>query len=86
MADAGCWSPDVLSNEEDRQTGLLTGKTAAMVWNMGTCLTYARQANTENPDWNTTLVDRYLTIPSMLIPTSTMALPSTKTVRIRNVP
>lgn len=57
MADAGCWSPDVLSNEEDRQTGLLTGKTAAMVWNMGTCLTYARQANTENPDWNTTLVD-----------------------------
>ena len=50
MADAGCWSPDALNSTDERQTGLLTGRTAAMVWNLGSCLTYGRQANSENPD------------------------------------
>lgn len=57
LADMGCWSQDVLSSGDERQTGLLTGRTAGMVWNMGTCTTYAKQANSENPDWNVTLVD-----------------------------
>lgn len=57
MADAGCWSADVLNATDERQTGLLTGKTAAMIWNLGSCRTYAKQANKENPDWNVTLVD-----------------------------
>ncbi len=63
LADMGAWSPDVLSSTDDRQTGLLTGRTASMTWNLGTCRTYAKQANEENPDWNVTLVD----------PTSTQA-------------
>ncbi len=57
MADAGCWSPDVLNSTDERQTGLLTGRTATMAWNLGTCKTYAAQANAENPAWNVTLVD-----------------------------
>lgn len=57
MADAGCWSRDVLSDTAERQTGLLTGKTAAMIWNLGSCKTFAKQANTENPDWNVTICD-----------------------------
>ncbi len=57
LADAGCWSADVLNSSDERQTGLLTGRTAAMVWNMGSCRTYAKQANAENPDWNVTLCD-----------------------------
>lgn len=57
LADAGCWSADVLNSNDERQTGLLTGRTASMVWNLGTCLTYAKQANSENPDWNVTLID-----------------------------
>ncbi|MDL2301003.1 extracellular solute-binding protein [Lachnospiraceae bacterium OttesenSCG-928-D06] len=57
MADAGCWSQDTLNSNDERQTGLLTGKTAAMVWNLGSCKTYANQANAENPDWNVTICD-----------------------------
>lgn len=57
LADAGCWSSDVLNSSDERQTGLLTGRTAAMVWNLGSCKTYGDQANAENPDWNVTMVD-----------------------------
>ncbi len=57
LADAGCWSPDVLNSSDERQTGLLTGRTAGMIWNLGTCRTYAKQANSENADWNVTLCD-----------------------------
>lgn len=57
LADLGCWSADVLSSSDERQTGLLTGRTAGMIWNLGSCKTYAAQANAENPDWNVTLVD-----------------------------
>lgn len=57
LADAGCWSPDILSSTDERQTGLLTGRTATLVWNMGTTRFYAKQANQENPDWNVTLCD-----------------------------
>ena len=28
-----------------------------MIWNLGTCRTYAKQANSENADWNVTLCD-----------------------------
>lgn len=57
LADLGCWSPDVLSSGAERQTGLLTGKTAGMIWNIGSSAFYGKQANDENPDWNVTLVD-----------------------------
>jgi len=63
MADAGCWSADVLSNTEERQTGLLTGKSASMIWNLGSCRTYAKQANSENADWNVTLCDPVSSLP-----------------------
>lgn len=66
MADAGCWSADVLNSTDDRQTGLLTGRTASMVWNMGSCLTYGRQANAENADWNVTLVDPVASMPKQV--------------------
>lgn len=57
LADAGAWSSDVLNSSDERQTGLLTGRTAGMIWNIGSCVTYAKQANEENPDWNVTIVD-----------------------------
>ena len=41
LADMGAWSSDVLNSSDERQTGLLTGRTASMVWNLGSCLTYA---------------------------------------------
>ncbi len=57
LADAGCWSKDILNSTDERQTGLLTGKTATLIWNLGSCMTYAKQANAEHPDWNVTIVD-----------------------------
>lgn len=63
LADAGCWSPDVLNSSDERQTGLLTGRTATMVWNLGSCYTYAKQANQEHPEWNVTIVDPNSNLP-----------------------
>lgn len=57
LADAGCWSSDVLNSGDERQTGLLTGRTACMIWNTGSCMKFAKQANAENPDWNVTILD-----------------------------
>ncbi len=57
LADAGCWSADVLNANNERQDGLLTGRTAGMIWNLGSCVTYAKQANEEHPEWNVTLAD-----------------------------
>lgn len=66
LADAGCWSRDILSNPPDRQTGFLNGNVATMAWNLGSCRTYAMQANAEHPDWNATV-----TAPSYDMPKST---------------
>lgn len=57
FADAGCWSKDVLNTTDERQTGLLSGRSACMAWNMGSCRGFAKQANDEHPEWNVTLVD-----------------------------
>jgi len=63
LVDAGCWSRDVLNSTDERQVGLLTGKTAAMIWNLGSCATYAKQANKEHPEWNVTIVDPNKSMP-----------------------
>ncbi|NMA84169.1 MAG: extracellular solute-binding protein [Epulopiscium sp.] len=68
LADAGCWSRDVLNSSDERQTGLLTGRAAGMIWNIGSCYTYAKQANEENPDWNVTIVDPLSTLPKRVNP------------------
>jgi len=68
LADAGCWSPDVLNSNDERQTGLLTGRTAGMIWNMGSCKTYGQQANQEHPEWNVTLIDPVKSQPKQVNP------------------
>lgn len=68
LADAGCWSSDVLNSSAERQTGLLTGRTASMIWNLGSCMTYAKQANQENPDWKVTIVDTVAAQPKKVNP------------------
>jgi len=57
MADAGCWSRDILSDKADRQEGFLNGNVASMIWNMGSCRFYGKEANKANPDWNVTICD-----------------------------
>lgn len=62
LADAGAWPNDILNTTQDRQDGLLNGRGAAMVWNAGSCRTYANQANAEHPDWK---VNLYNVIPDV---------------------
>ena len=60
LADAGAWSSDVLNANEERQTGLLTGRTGGMIWNLGSCRNFAKEANAAHPEWNVTIVDAQL--------------------------
>lgn len=68
LADAGCWSPDVLNDSAERQDGFLNGRTAGMIWNMGSCLGFAKQANSENAGWNATVVDPISNQPKAVQP------------------
>lgn len=63
LADAGAWSKDVLNSTDERQTGLLNGKTATMMWTLDSCVMYAEQANAEHPDWNITVCDPAIGLP-----------------------
>lgn len=63
LADAGAWSSDVLNSNDERQAGLLTGRTAAMIWNLGSCRSYAKQAEAEHPEWKMTIVDPNASLP-----------------------
>ena len=68
MADAGSWSSDILNSTDERQTGLLNGTTASMVWNLGSCLLYGKQANAEHPEWKVTMVDPNASVGKILNP------------------
>lgn len=66
LAEAGAWSSDVLNSNDERQTGLLTGRTAGMIWNLGSCRTFAKEANEEHPEWNVTIVDPVASQPKQI--------------------
>ncbi len=57
MATAGCWSQDVLNSAEERQVPFLSGRSAGLFWNTGSCWNFANQANKANPDWKATIQD-----------------------------
>ncbi len=63
LADAGAWSRDVLNSSDERQTGFLSGRTAGMIWNLGSCGNFAKQANAEHPEWNATIMDPVAALP-----------------------
>lgn len=68
LADAGAWSADVLNDTSERQDGFLNGKNAGMIWKIGSCTGFAKQANSENPDWNATIVDPMSDLPKAVQP------------------
>ena len=68
MADAGCWSSDILNTTADRQDGLLNGTTASMVWNLGSCKLYGKQAEAEHPEWKMTMVDPETNVKKIVTP------------------
>lgn len=68
LADAGAWSRDVLNSTDERQTGLLNGRTATMMWTLDTCAGYADQANNEHPGWNVIVCDPAIGLPKKVNP------------------
>mgnify|MGYP004466724167 CR=1 FL=1 len=68
MADAGCWSSDILNSTAERQDGLLNGTTASMVWNLGSCRLYGKQAEAEHPEWKMTMADPNVETPKIVNP------------------
>ncbi len=68
LYEAGCWSSDALSSTAERQESFLNGTAAGMIWNLGTCNTYAKQANNEHPDWNCTIIDPVSSQPKKVNP------------------
>ena len=68
LADAGAWSSDVLNANEERQTGLLTGRTGGMIWNLGSCRNFAKEANAAHPEWNVTIVDPIASQAKQVVP------------------
>lgn len=68
LADAGCWSPDVLNETSERQDGLLNGRTGGMIWNMGSCMNFGKQANEEHPEWKVTIQDPAANQPKKVQP------------------
>jgi putative aldouronate transport system substrate-binding protein len=64
--EQGFWSKDSLASMDQRQDGLLRGTSATMAWNLGSCKTYATEANLAHPDWNVTLVDIIPDIPKQV--------------------
>lgn len=57
MQDKGYWSKDALSTKDTRSDNFVAGKAAAMVWNLGSCVSYCQQVNKDHPDWKATVVD-----------------------------
>lgn len=57
MYDKGYWSADSASSNDTRNDNWTQGKSATMVWNLGSVVNYAREINTANPDWKATIID-----------------------------
>jgi putative aldouronate transport system substrate-binding protein len=56
-ADKGYWSKSSVSSKETRDDGFKAGKSASMVWNVGSCANDAAIMNKAHPDWKVEVVD-----------------------------
>lgn len=56
-ADRGYWSMDSLFSTDERQTPFVTGKGAAMVWNIGSVARFVREVEESHPEWKPKIID-----------------------------
>lgn len=56
-ADKGYWSKSSISSKETRDDGFKAGKSASMVWNIGTVANDMKIMNTAHPDWKVEIAD-----------------------------
>lgn len=68
MYQKGFWSSDSLSTTDTRNDNWTQGKSASMVWNIGSVVNYAREINKTNPEWKATFIDIAPNIPKAVNP------------------
>ena len=56
FADKGYWAADSISSKATRNDDFEAGKTAVMVWNLGSVANSVTEMNNTNPEWNTQLI------------------------------
>ena len=56
-ADKGYWSKSSISSKETRDDGFKAGKSASMVWNVGTVANDVKTMNAAHPEWKAEVVD-----------------------------
>ena len=57
FADNGYWSADSISSQATRDEDFVAGKTAVMVWNIGTVANRVTEMNASNPEWDVKILD-----------------------------
>lgn len=57
FADKGFWAADSISSSASRDEDFVAGKTALMVWNLGTVAVKTEDMNKANPEFNAQLLD-----------------------------
>lgn len=54
--EKGYWTADAISSTDTSYDNWLQGKSAAMAWNLGSVVTYAREMEKTHPEWKPTFV------------------------------
>lgn len=57
LYEAGWWSKDSLASQSTFQENFLQGRSATFRWNIGSVLTFLREADALHPEWKVTFVD-----------------------------
>lgn len=62
FADKGYWSEDSIVSRATRDEDFMNGKSAVMVWNLGSVADRVERINEKNPEWNAEIVDQSIGI------------------------
>ncbi len=66
FADKGYWSSDSISSKATRDEDFMAGKTATMVWNIGSVADRAQRMNKTHPEWDVQVADQTTGINRMI--------------------
>lgn len=66
FADKGYWSSDSISSKATRDEDFMAGKTATMVWNIGSVADRAERMNKTHPEWDVQVADQTTGINRMI--------------------
>ena len=58
FADKGYWASDSISSKATRDDDFVAGKTALMIWNIGSVADRVQRMNKSNPEWDAQVIDQ----------------------------